>query len=124
GVADVGVVVLVVGGKLGRPPHGLAVGAVPDHLLDPDHDGLVHGVGHDHPGPDLPRPPLGLALHVLLRRAHCSSSSGTYSAPVAASSSIRASCAASANEVPFFSPRAWASRDSARACSSARASTS
>src|SRR3954470_702529 len=53
GVADVGVVALVVCGELGRPAHRLAVRRVPDDLLDAHQHGLVHLLGHDDAGAHL-----------------------------------------------------------------------
>src|SRR5215469_2216067 len=47
-IADVGLAVLIVSEELGRAPHVLAVGGVPDQPLDLDGDRLLHLVAH-HP---------------------------------------------------------------------------
>src|SRR2546423_678823 len=122
-VSDLGLAPLVVGHQLPGPADRLVVAAVAHGLLDPHHHGLVHLVGDDDA---LSKLPISSCLRVrsgsgLLAHDSSSSSEGTYSAPAAASCSMEAACAISPRAVPFFSPRAWASRDSARACSSAAA---
>src|SRR5439155_11239824 len=57
-VARLGPTVLVVRLQLGRPANDLAVQGMPDGRRDPDHHGLVHLVGHDHAGSNLPPAPL------------------------------------------------------------------
>src|SRR5439155_5646915 len=68
GVAHVGVVALVVHGELVRTPHRLLVERVPDLPVDLHQHGLVHLLGHDDTGPNLPCAPIwaiGLLTHAV-----------------------------------------------------------
>src|SRR5439155_491418 len=106
-VAHVCRVLLVVGGELGGAPHDFPIQGVANLRRHPHHDRLVHRVGHDGPRAHLPPSPApGRGCRLGLAHVASSSlpSSGTSSAPSAASASIICSSATSVNERPFNSP--------------------